>query len=72
MFQDSPAWRKGLKRGDVILEFDGRRISDTAELEYLISNLGATETVRILVYRGKKLEEFYVALSDMPVVDQFD
>lgn len=72
VFQDSPAWRKGLKRGDVILEFDGRRISDTAELEYLISNLRATETVRILVYRGKKFEEFYVALSDMPVVDQFD
>jgi len=72
VFQDSPAWRKGLKRGDVILEFDGRRISDTAELEYLISNLGATETVRILVCRDKKLEEYYVALSDIPVADQFN
>ncbi len=72
VFKDSPAWRKGLKRGDVICEFDGRPISNTEEIEYLISNLGATETVRLMVYRGKKFEEFYIALSDFPVASQFN
>ncbi|MFC1562685.1 S1C family serine protease [candidate division KSB1 bacterium] len=63
---NSPAWNEGFERGDVILEFDGRKISSIKKLENLITDLSPTEKVKLLVFRDKKLKEFYVTLSEMP------
>jgi len=63
---NSPAWNEGLERSDIILEFDGRKISSMKRLENLIADLSPTEKVKLLVFRDKKLKEFYVTLSEMP------
>ncbi len=63
---NSPAWNEGLERGDVILEFDGRKISSMKRLENLIADLSPTEKVKLLVFRDKKLKEFFATLSEMP------
>ena len=63
---NSPAWNEGLERGDVILEFDGRKISSIKRLENLITDLSPTEKVKLLVFKDKKLKEFYVTLSEIP------
>lgn len=66
VIQNSPAWVKGLERGDVILEFDGRKVSNIDILENLIVNLSPAETVKVLAYRDKKYREFYLTLSNKP------
>ena len=63
---NSPAWNEGFERGDIILEFDGRKISTIERLENLIVDLSPTEKVKLLVFKDKKLKEFYVTLSEMP------
>ncbi len=53
----SPADRAGLKRGDIILRVDGRRISNPAALEYRLAVLGIGETARLIVLRrGQRLQ----------------
>ncbi len=68
---NSPAWNEGFERGDIILEFDGRKISSIKRLENLIVDLSPTEKVKLLVFRDKKLKEFYVTLSEMPADFEF-
>lgn len=64
--QNSPASRKGIKRGDVILEIDGEEIIDIDSFESLITNKKPEETLRLLVFSGKQLKEFSVTLSQFP------
>jgi len=53
----SPAARAGLKRGDLVLRVNGRRISNPAALEYRLAVLGIGATARfIVVRRGQRLQ----------------
>jgi serine protease Do len=53
----SPAEKSGLKRGDVIVELDGRKILDPAELPRMIAfgHIGKTVTFKVL-RQGKAME----------------
>ncbi len=64
VFKDSPAHLNGLKRGDVILEFDRCKISDIDMLENLIENIGLGQTARILVYRDRRFSELFIPIGD--------
>ena len=53
----SPAAVAGLKRGDIVLRVNGRRISNPAALEYRLAVLGIGETANlILLRRGQRLQ----------------
>lgn len=47
------AHRAGLRRGDRILEYDGRRVNGRVELEQAWSNPGQPETVTIVIQDGR-------------------
>lgn len=64
--QNSPASRKGLKRGDVILEIDGKEIIGLDNFESLIADKKPQEILRLLVFSEKQLKEFFVTLSQFP------
>lgn len=68
--ENSPAWSEGLERGDVILEFDERKISSIDGLENLIADLEPAETAKVLICRDRELYELYIATSEMPVVSR--
>jgi len=63
VIKNSPAATRGLKRGDVILEIDGKEIIDIDSYESLMANIKPGETVKLLVCSGKQLKEFFITLS---------
>jgi serine protease Do len=59
--KDTPAEKAGLKAGDIILEYDGKTISDTNELPRLVAVTPIDKKVRLAIFRdGKRLEVFVV------------
>lgn len=61
---DSPAYRAGIKPGDVILEVDGQRV-EGIEFEQLTSRLRGKEgtKVKLLLQRGNETEPFNVDVT---------
>ncbi|WP_249548801.1 Do family serine endopeptidase [Anaplasma phagocytophilum] len=50
----SPAEKGGLRVGDVILEYNGKRVEDMSQLTNLIAKSAVNEEVRLLVLRSGK------------------
>jgi serine protease Do len=51
---DSPADQAGLKRGDIILEYDGKQVDEMNDLPRLVAATPVDETVRVKVFRDGK------------------
>jgi serine protease Do len=64
--KDSPADKAGLKEGDIILEFDGKRIDQNNSLTKLISVKQVGEKVKLKVLRNSKTFEVEVTLDERP------
>jgi S1-C subfamily serine protease len=57
VFQDSPCWVAGLKRGDVITRFDNRAVKDDAMLDSLLQAKKPGQELKLTIYRaGKKID----------------
>ena len=52
--RNSPAEKAGLFAGDVILKFDGKKITTLEDLSKIISNSQPNKTVEIEIWRGEK------------------
>ena len=63
---NSPAFGKGVKRGDVILEVNEDEVMDLDHFEILMANHQADELLRLLVFSKKQLKELSVTLSQFP------
>ncbi len=62
----SPAARAGLKRGDIILRFNGRRISNPAAFEYRLAVLGIGRTAQLIVLRRGQRMQVSIPLARAP------
>lgn len=58
------AEKSGLKKGDVIVEFNGKRISEAAELTAAVREQPANATVKAKVQRGNSIEDLEITLGD--------
>jgi serine protease Do len=63
--KDGPAEASGLKQGDVIVEFDGKPVVDSAELPLLVARTGVGKSVRLKVIRDKGAQEFSVKIGEL-------
>ena len=52
--QNSPADKAGIKAGDIILEFDGKKIDTMRTLPKVVANTKVGKSVEIKVWRNKK------------------
>ena len=64
--EDSPAERAGIKRGDVIAEYNGTPISDPAMLRNLVAGTSPDTEVAVKVLRDGKAQTVKVTIGDMP------
>jgi serine protease Do len=60
---DSPAERVGLKKGDVILQFDGEPVTSTRKLFRLIGESAPEQSVRLTISRNGSEQQINVTLG---------
>ena len=63
--KDGPADKSGVKVGDVIVEFDGKEIRDSAELPIIVARTSVDKKVRMKVLRDKKELTLNVAVGEL-------
>jgi serine protease Do len=61
--QGSPAERAGLKKGDVILQFDGEPVTSSRKLLRLIGEAAPEQTVRLTISRNNSEQQVSVTLG---------
>jgi serine protease Do len=64
---DSPADEAGLQPGDVIVEFDGKRVQDLGSFRNLVAATAPETSVKIAVLRDGTRRELNVTLGRLPV-----
>jgi Do/DeqQ family serine protease len=62
---DSPAEHAGLKRGDIITEFQGQRIEESSQLRNMASQTPPGTTVKVKAWRDGSEREFSVKLVEL-------
>ncbi len=61
-----PADSAGIKQGDVIINFDGKAITNTSELSFRVSETGIGKIVPVTVVRNSKELTLKIAIAQMP------
>ena len=65
--KDTPAYKAGIKRGDLIIKINDRKIKDANDLKNLIGSMKPDEIVRVEVERENGITKtFRVKLDQMP------
>ena len=60
-----PAEKGGLKSGDVILEFNGKKIKDVKSLQRTVAESAVESKAKVKVWRDKKSKSFTVKLGEL-------
>ena len=66
---DSPADRAGLKKGDVILEFDGEAVAGQSAMFFRVAEASPGATVTLKVLHERKERNLKVVVGERPPVD---
>ncbi|RJR36378.1 MAG: DegQ family serine endoprotease [Desulfobacteraceae bacterium] len=62
---NGPAEKAGIKRGDVILSFDGKEIKEMNDLPLIVASTPVGKVVKVAVWRKDKKETFEVKLGEL-------
>jgi serine protease Do len=63
---DSPAAKAGLKTGDVVMEFNGRKISDSRRLKLEVATVRPGTKVPVKILRGGNVKTVEVTVRELP------
>ena len=69
--EKSPAEKAGLKAGDIILKFNGKKIDTMRTLPKLVSNTEVGKVVELKIWRNKKLISKRLTLGRLESSDDF-
>jgi serine protease Do len=61
-----PAYKAGLKQGDVIVEFGGKPVEDSGQLRNMAGFSAVGSTVKLVIIRNKKRESVDVKIGELP------
>jgi serine protease Do len=64
--ENSPAEKAGLKEGDVILEFNGKKVTDSRHLKLEVARTQPGESVPLKVLRDSETKDLHVTVKEMP------
>ncbi len=68
--ENSPAEKAGLKRGDVIIEYDGRKIEEPNVLRNMVANTLPGETHQVTAVRENKTLSLPIVIGELPTSAQ--
>lgn len=63
---DSPADKAGLKRGDIIIEYDGKKVADSLTLRNMVAATVPDTKVDVIVIREGKRKTIGVKIGELP------
>ena len=66
VLRNSPAQRAGLKSGDILLEIDGKKVTDSASMLDLISVLSPNDKANLKIARAQKMLSLEVVVGRRP------
>ena len=61
----SPAQKAGIERGDIIIDFDGHKISDSRDLPAKVAETPVGEEVKVTILRDGKEKELAVSVGEL-------
>ena len=63
---DSPAERAGLRQGDIVISFNGKRLTDINELRNIVANTKPGEKIGVEVIRDGRKKSLTVKIGEQP------
>jgi serine protease Do len=63
---DSPAGKAGLEPGDVIVEWNGKRVGDANDLRFLVAGTRIGSAVKVVFHRNGQKREATVTVAERP------
>jgi serine protease Do len=69
--EKSPAEKAGLKEGDVIIEFNGKKVTDSRHLKLEVARTQPGESVPLKVLRDGTTKDLQIAIKEMPGQERF-
>ncbi len=69
--KNSPAEKAGIKAGDIILEFDGKRINTMKKLPNVVASTKVGKSVELKIWRNKKLISKRLILGRLETSEEF-
>ena len=69
--KNSPAEKAGIKAGDIILQFDGKRINTMKKLPNVVASTEVGKSVEIKIWRNKKLISKRLTLGRLETSEEF-
>ena len=69
--KNSPAEKAGIKAGDIILEFDGKRINTMKKLPNVVASTEVGKSVELKIWRNKKLISKRLILGRLETSEEF-
>ncbi|MCL4477913.1 MAG: DegQ family serine endoprotease [Deltaproteobacteria bacterium] len=68
--KDGPAYKAGIREGDVIIKFDDKRIKSADVLPWIVSNVPVNSKASVVVIRHGKEKTFTVTIGELPSNEQ--
>ena len=69
--KNSPAEKAGIKAGDIILEFDGKKINTMKKLPNVVAATEVGKSVELKIWRNKKLISKRLTLGRLETSEEF-
>jgi serine protease Do len=66
VLKDTPADRAGLKRGDVIIKYNGHDIANAGQLRNLVAETVVGQQVAVVIIRDKREKKLTVKIDEQP------
>ena len=67
VIDNSPAEKAGLQRGDVIIEYEGKKIDDPTQLRNMVANTSPGTGIEVKIIRKDKTETKQLTVGELPV-----